>query len=211
MITIHEVPQRSAEWLALRLGRFTASNAADLMAKEDSQAFQGLIQDVAWERLTGSRAGDVYVNAAMQYGIDRESEARTWYEMETGLRVWEVGFVTRDDAPSIGVSPDGFVTKFEWGSEVDALLEIKCPQPRQHLETLTRGAVPSRYRWQLQMQLWVCDSPAVDFVSYRHELGGLIIRVERNEKDIDALVKRVTLAEEMAQELVNKAKGGRSE
>lgn len=205
MITIHDVEQRSAEWLALRLGKFTASNAADLMAKEDSAAFTGLIQDVAWERLTGQRAGDVYVNAAMQYGIDRESEARTWYEMETGHRVSEVGFVTREDAPACGVSPDGIVV--DDAGLIMGLLEIKCPQPRQHLETITSRKVPARYRWQLQMQMWVCDVSRVDFVSYRHETGGVILSVERQDKDIDALVKRVTLAEQMVQDLVNKAKG----
>lgn len=202
MITIHDVAQRSPEWLALRLGRFTASCAAELMSKEDSAAYLGLVQDVAWERLTGQRAGDVYVNAAMQYGIDVEPEARLWYEMDTGVSVREVGFVTNDAIESVGVSPDGVAD--------DRLLEIKCPQPRQHLETMATKKVPARYRWQLQMQLWVCEKDRVDFLSYRRETGGIIIPVYRDEKSIDAMKNRVTIATELATELVIKAKGGQN-
>ena len=187
--------QRSPEWYAIRLGKWTASSFAALMADPKTETFSGIVKDKAWERLTGEPT-DFYCNAAMQHGIDYEDEARGWYEFETGRMVEQVGFLVHPALPTVGCSPDGLAD--------GGMLEIKCPQPRGHLETMTGRKVPAKYRWQVQGQMWIAGLPWCDFVSYHPATGGIVIRVEASEKDAAALAERVELAEAEVSQLLER-------
>lgn len=189
--------QRSAEWYQARLGKFTASSFADLMSGLDTAGFKGLIQDKAWERLTGSPI-ESYTNAAMQHGIDTEAQARDWYRFNSDLEVSEIGFVVHPDFEMVGCSPDGLIND-------TGLVEIKCPQPRAHIETLANKKLPSKYRWQVQGQLWITGRTWCDFVSFHPAQGGITVRVQANELDQFELVQRVKLAETKVLELLEKA------
>jgi putative phage-type endonuclease len=189
--------QRSPEWYAARLGKWTASSFAALMAGTATDAFCNLVKDKAWERLTG-RPADSFTTPAMQHGIDCEAEARDWYVFETGRDVIEEGFVVHPQFPTVGCSPDGY-------AEGGGLIEIKCPQPRSHLETLATKKLPARYRWQVQGQMWVCGREWCDFVSYHPATGGVVIRAEANPKDFAALAERVELAEAEVTNLLQRA------
>ena len=186
--------QRSPEWYAARLGMWTASSFGDLMAGLDTAAFTNLIKDKAWERITGQPT-DFYCNAAMQHGIDCEDEARTWYEFETNQTVELVGFIVHPTLPTVGCSPDGLAA---------CMVEIKCPQPRAHLETMAARKLPSKYRWQVQGQMWIAGYKELDFVSYHPATGGIIVRVEANEKDAASLAERVEVAEAEVSKLMEK-------
>ena len=190
--------QRSPEWYAARLGLFTASSFADLMAGLETDAYKGLIKDKAWERTTGQSAGG-FTTAAMQHGIDCEPLARDWYTFQTGAAVAEIGFVIHPDFPMAGCSPDGRVG--------DAgLIEIKCPQPRAHTDTMVARKVPAKYRWQVQGQLWIEGREWCDFVSYHPAQGGVIVRADSSEKDHAALAERVGIAEAAVLDLMEKMK-----
>lgn len=188
--------QRSPEWFAARLGKWTASSFAALMAAPGTDAFLGLVKDKAWERMTGQPV-EFYTTAAMQHGIDCEDEARTWYEFETLREVSQVGFLVHPDIPTLGCSPDGLVD--------DGLLEIKCPQPRAHLDTLATRKLPSKYRWQVQGQMFIAARSWLDFVSYHPATGGIVIRVEANKEDAASLAARVEVAEAKVAELISQA------
>lgn len=188
--------QRSPEWFQARLGKWTASSFAALMAGTATDAFCNLVKDKAWERLTG-RPADSFTTPAMQHGIDTEQEAREWYEFETGRIVRLVGFIDHPEVPMFGCSPDGLLD--------DRMLEIKAPQPRAHLETMTTKRLPSKYRWQVQGQMLICGYKRLDFVSYHPATGGIVIPVEYCEQDGKALIERVALAEAEVTNLLQRA------
>jgi len=147
-----------------------------------SSTYQSLIDQLVSERRFGARA-DRAPTPAMQWGIDHEAAARTWYSQQSGNHVEIVGFVRHRSLQFVGVSPDGFV-----GNR--GLVEIKCPQVKAYRETVTRGRIPARYIWQVQGQLWVCERDFADFVCFHPNLGGLVIRTQRDEDRINRLQER---------------------
>src|SRR3990167_1523599 len=113
---LHDVPQRSPEWMALRLGKVTSTCAAELCAtlKSGAEAAgrRNLRVRLVLERLTGRSLESPYVSSAMQVGIEREADAQALYEALTGELLQTVGFVAHDTLQA-GCSPDGYVGHFE--------------------------------------------------------------------------------------------------
>lgn len=188
MMILHDVPQRSPEWFALRAGKLTGSVAADILATlkkgGEPAGRRDLRLKLAIERVTGQPLDmNGYVNDAMQHGIDTEDAARREYEIETGEMVRQVGFVTHDHLLA-GCSPDGLV-----GTE--GVLEIKCPKSSTHLGYLKAGVVPDDYIPQLIHNLWITGAQWADFVSFDDRFTGELaklrffrIRLLRDEKQI---------------------------
>jgi predicted phage-related endonuclease len=194
--------QESADWLTSRAGKFTASRAADLMArtKTGPSASRGnLIALLAVERLTGVPV-ESYQNAAMTRGIETEAEARDAYAFAQGVAVDEVGFVPYDELPNTGCSPDGLVGE-------DGLVELKVPASMaKHVDALRSGAHAVEYRWQLLHQLMVTGRAWVDAASYDPRFpDGLqlaVKRVERDEAAIAELVAEIRKADAEVEALV---------
>lgn len=173
------VIQGTPEWHALRLGKVTASRVADVIAKTKSgysTSRANYAAQLVAERLTGT-SSESFSNAAMQWGTEKEPEARTIYEFRTEALIEEVGFVPHPTIPMTGASPDGLV-----GS--DGLVEIKCPMTATHIDTFVSGAVPAKYLTQIQWQLCCTGRAWCDFVSYDPRLPEamrmLIRRVPRD-------------------------------
>jgi len=182
--------QRSEEWHAIRLGRVTASRVADVVAKTKtgySTSRANYMAELICERLTGVR-GDFYMNAAMQWGVDREPEARAAYEASKGALVTEIGFAPHNSIDGSGASPDGLV-------DDDGLVEIKCPITATHLDTLLSETVPGKYMTQMQWQMACTGRQWCDFVSYDPRLPEamrlFVKRVRRDEALIKELEKEV--------------------
>jgi putative phage-type endonuclease len=176
------VRQRSEAWFRVRCGRITGSRFAHAMAGRRTQAYQGLIEQLVQERLTGC-AERTHTNAAMQWGIDYEGHARNWYASSRRVVVREVGFVVHPEFDYVGASPDGLVG-------TDGLIEIKCPQPKNFNQVVSSGCVPARYRWQIQGQLWVCQKDWLDFTCFYPPERGVIIRAYPDRSDFDVLAER---------------------
>tara|TARA_R110000868_G_scaffold147104_2_gene368283 strand:- start:1916 stop:2527 length:612 start_codon:yes stop_codon:yes gene_type:complete len=178
--------QRSPEWFASRLGKVTASMVTTVASK--SVARKKYLNQLITERLTG-RAVPVYVNQAMQHGMDYEDEARDLYINYVGLLkdvdVREEGFVNHPTISMAGASPDGLIGDI-------GLIEIKCPQLLTHTEVLATQDINIKYQHQMQWQL-ACmpERKWCDFVSYHpdfpdeHKL--LILRVDRDDELINSL------------------------
>lgn len=179
--------QRDEAWFAARAGKITASRMGDLMAKTrsgPSASCKNLITRLAVERIIGTCV-ETYSNAAMQRGIELESEAIRAYEDAELVAVELVDFVQHPELPCVSCSPDGLVGD-------DGMVEVKCPfAEAKHFEALRYGAHAQEYRWQLQGQLWVTGRRWVDAVSYDPRFpAGLqlaIVRVERDEAAIAEL------------------------
>ena len=65
------------------------------------------------------------------------------------------------------------------------------------------------YRWQLAMQMLVCDRDWVDFQSYDEHLPAFRIRAHRDEKVESDLLEQLWIAVEQAEGLIDKLKRGK--
>jgi putative phage-type endonuclease len=193
---IETIAQGSDEWKAIRLGRVTASRVADIIAKTKSgpSASRGnYMAELICERLT-EQAQDGFTNAAMQWGVDKEPEARALYEFMAGVEVAQVGFVHHPAIEMAGASPDGLVGDH-------GLVEIKCPASSTHIETLLSEAIPAKYQTQMLWQMATCEREFCDFVSFDPRLPvEMQLFVKRFPRDDDAIAAmetevRVFLAE----------------
>lgn len=156
-----DIAQGSAEWHKIRLGKVTASRVADIIAKTKtgySTSRANYAAQLITERLTGT-VQENYTNAAMQWGIDTEPQARAAYEFYRDVDVQQVAFVLHPSIGDTGASPDGLIGE-------DGLVEIKCPNTATHIETLTGKAVPQKYVTQIQWQLACTGRQWCDFVSF---------------------------------------------
>jgi len=154
--------QGSAEWLAARCGRVTASRVYDVIARTKGNGFTAAravyMAELLAERLT-ALAVDHYVSREMQWGSDREAEARIAYEFRCDTPVTTCGFFTHPTISAAGASPDGLAGD-------DGLVEFKCPRTVTHVETLLGAPIDERYISQIQWTMACTGRAWCDFVSY---------------------------------------------
>lgn len=145
-----------------RLGKVTASRIGDILATirngNWAASRKNYAAQLVTERLTG-RAPEPYTNEYIQWGIEQEAPAREAYTKATGNAVEEATFVLHPRIVLAGASPDGLVG-------ADGLLEIKCPTPATHIETLLGGEIKEAYRLQMLWQMACTGRQWCDFVSY---------------------------------------------
>lgn len=186
MASSHDIAQRSPAWFAARCGCVTASRIADLMARTRngySASRANYAAQLVAERLTGV-VEPSYCNAAMQWGIDHEDEARRAYCFHRDCDVVEVGFVTHPTIERAGCSPDGLV-----GDK--GMVEIKAPNTATHIDTLLGGGFPDKYVKQALWQMACCERDWVDLASYDPRLPeAMRLYVQRIERD-DELIGEI--------------------
>lgn len=179
--------QGTDEWFAARLGKVTASRAADVLTKKGSAARANLSAQLVLERLTNTK-GESFSSAAMQWGVDQEPFARAAYEAHSGVWVDTVGFVQHPTIERAGASPDGLVG-------LDGLVEIKCPNTSTMIDTLLTGKVPSNYVTQMQMQMACTGRAWCDYAVFDSRMPVkaqlFVKRVQRDQKYIDDLNKEI--------------------
>lgn len=173
------IPAGTDEFWQARIGKVTASRIADVTARIKNgwgASRANYMAELIAERLTGTQA-ESYTNAAMQWGIDHEAEARAAYEFYADATVGLGGFIEHPKILASGASPDGFV-------ESAGLIEIKCPNTATHIDTLLALAIPEKYIKQMQWQMACSGAAWCDFVSYDPRMPEnmrlFVHRVERN-------------------------------
>ena len=187
MLTHHNYPQGSEEWLAVRKGCITGSRFKDcrdrLKSGAPSKACISYAHDTARERV-GGKAPSKFTNSAMKFGTEQEPLARLAYEAATGNLVEEVGFFTTEDG-LFGLSPDGLIGD-------DGVLEVKTMVSSDTLfDAMVEGDI-SEYLDQCTGYLWLLGRQWVDLVLWAPDLEPLglhmkIIRITRDESAIEAL------------------------
>ena len=173
-------------WRAARLGKVTASRIADATARIKNgwgASRANYMAELIAERLTGTPA-ESYTNAAMQWGLDHEAEARAAYEFYTDATVGLGGFLTHRKIPDSGASPDGFV-------ENVGLIEIKCPNTATHIDTLLGLSIPEKYIKQMQWQMACSDTQWCDFVSYDPRMPERMRLFVRRMSRNDAVIREL--------------------
>jgi putative phage-type endonuclease len=181
-----DFPQGSAEWLASRAGRVTASRISDVMAKiksGESADRKNYRAQIVAEIMTGKPQESGFTNDAMKWGAENEPFARGAYEVATETLVDQVGLVLHPEIDRAAASPDGLVS--------DGLVEIKCPNTATHLDYLLTGAVPSKYRPQMLWQMACTERKWCDFVSFDPRLPPefqlFTARLDRDDDAIKAM------------------------
>ena len=182
--------QGSADWLAARLGRVTASRVSDVIAKTKSgwsASRANYMAQLVAERLTG-QPQESYSNAAMQWGIEQEPLARAAYEFRTDATVTPAWFIEHPKIAMSGASPDGLIGDV-------GLVEIKCPTTATHIETLIGKSTPDKYLAQMQWQMACTGAKWCDSVSFDPRLPEamrlFVSRVHRDDERIKELEKEV--------------------
>jgi putative phage-type endonuclease len=185
------IEQGSAEWLAIRLGKVTASRITDVLAKGKSgeaATREDYRTELVVQRLT-NEPGESFTNAAIEHGINTEPMARIAYEAHANVFVEQVAFVDHPTIEWFGCSPDGLVGE-------TGLLEIKCPASKTHIKYLLGGKPPAKYVPQMQCQMAVTGREWCDFVSYDprlpEDLQLFVVRLERDVSYIMAMEEEVS-------------------
>jgi putative phage-type endonuclease len=182
------IVQGSPEWLALRLGKVTASRVADVVARTKSgysTSRANYAAELICERLTGAST-PCFVNEAMRWGTDQEPYARQAYCERHGLDVYETSFVDHPEITRAGCSPDGLVGD-------GGLVEIKCPNTATHLDTLLGAGIADKYLVQMQFQMACTGREWCDFVSFDPRLpASMRLFVERVPRDVSRILELET-------------------
>lgn len=181
--------QKSDEWLRIRSGKLTASKAQAIAT--GGKGLQTLCLETVAEYYS-SAVKEQIENEHIQRGNELEAEARTVYEMETGNRVIEIGFVELNEY--VGCSPDGIIN----GQKVG--VEIKCPSDRVYLDVLLNKTIDPKYFAQMQMQMLVCEWEACDYTVYNPNFE-ICICIQRVYPDEDYR-KKLTAGIEKGTEII---------
>jgi putative phage-type endonuclease len=187
------IEQGSPEWIALRIGKATASRIADICRRTQkgglAASHERYLVEVLTERLTG-RPHMVPVSADMEWGTRTEPMAAAAFALQARGRVEKVAFVDHPTIPMAGASPDRLVGD-------DGLAEIKCPRTETHVALMISGRIDPDYVVQMQWQMACTGRAWCDFVSFDPRLPEamrlVVIRVPRDEKRIAAIEDDVRL------------------
>jgi len=161
--------QHTHEWHQARLGIWTASRAADGMAKLGRASKNGVkgdwaqkhwdyVGELAWERITGVPFPH-HVTDAMEAGNQYEPIARIEYWQRTGIEVEETGLVLHPTLNYIASSPDGLVGN-------DGGIEIKILVLDNFLDLLYADKIPEKYYPQMYTNMLCCGRDWWEFVAF---------------------------------------------
>lgn len=182
MIVHAHVEQGSEEWFRMRIGRATASNFSRIITPKKgeyaSAARTYMAELIAECFLPG--VPDFIGNANTDRGNEQEQEAREAFEKHTGLKVEQVGFVTRDDGFA-GCSPDGLIGILGYyGGGVEIKnpgtgMKVYSPMcgyqvadltAKKHVEWIMDGVLPEEHKAQVHGGLAITGLPEWHFWSY---------------------------------------------
>lgn len=182
-----DIKQNSEEWLAVKVGKFSASTAAELLMDKKTAGYTNLINRIVEERITGqaTESKTFAGNANTERGHEYEPLAREHYEFSSFNDVVQVGVVEFDEWCLC--SPDGLIND-------DGLIQIKCPIFNTQKEYLKNPKVPTNYYKQMQFELFVTGRQYNIFYSFHNYLPAVEIKVERDEQLILEISNRLTQA-----------------
>lgn len=176
-----DAPQRSPEWVEMRVGKVTASRLKDWLAtsKRDGKPLKSRTdyeRELAFEsefKVPFTR----FVTGAMEQGQQMEEFVKRQYEAKYNVIVRPVGCYHNE---SFVASPDGEIGE-------DGLLEVKWLYDTSFSEVLTSG-VPADHMLQMQGQLWASGKKWCDYVAGNQNTGKfVVIKVERDEEMIKTI------------------------
>jgi len=161
----HKMTQGTDQWRMFRLGKASASRVGEIMARTKSgfsASRNNYLMQLLCERLTG-KPNDFFVTEPMARGTELEPLARSAYEVDKGVTVFETGCFSHPEIDGLIASPDGLVG-------IDGMIECKCPNTAQHVSFIRTGEIDPKYQWQMLAQMACSGRRWVDYVSYDDRL-----------------------------------------
>lgn len=185
-IVCYDFEQRTSSWKIACLGTPGGSGISKLLTSKGERSAQAdkYIKDLARERFTGKSASSDFVSEHMAHGTANEDASRALFELVTGMDVTIPGIVWKDEKQFCHYSPDGLMGD-------NAVLELKNPMAATHIKYLEKHVLPTQYRLQVQMGLYVTERDICYFMSNCDGYAPMIIKVGRDEeliKKIDACI-----------------------
>lgn len=176
-----DAPQKSPEWVKVRVGKVTASRLGDWLAtsKRDGKPLKARLdyeRELAYERQFNTEFS-TYVTGAMALGIEYEPFMAEQYEKIYGVTVDTCGAFYNEHFVA---SPDRLVGD-------DGLLEIKVLGDASFAQVLDAG-VPEAHYLQIQGQLLASGRKWCDYVA--GNLDAKKVKVIRVEPDAETF-KRI--------------------
>jgi hypothetical protein len=192
----NDIQQGSESWLALRLGKFTASDFHILMG--EGQTKRTILLKKAAERITGVLSdADGFTSVHTERGNKQEREARELYSVLSFNEVDEVGFVELNKY--IGCSPDGLIGD-------DGGVEIKCKDNHNHLFSVINDYIDPQHKTQCQFNMYVTGRKWWDYFLYNRNFKtkGHIIKISRDEEYISKIEECIHSCERIIQSHITK-------
>lgn len=172
----HNIEQGTPEWFEMRAMRLTSSKGQAIGS--NGKGLETLCQELASDYYSQSEK-EHYSNSHTERGNELEPIARSMYELETGNKVDEVGFI--EYGKYGGCSPDGLISE-------DGGIEIKCLEDKKHFEMIVSGIkIDSAHEWQIQYCLLVTGREWWDYILYNPNykkplLLSEYIQIKKNKK-----------------------------
>jgi len=189
--------QGTEEWRQARCGSVGASDAPAVVRRTKtgySADRESLMANKVLERIT-NRPIEPFRTQAMLQGTDREPEARVMYELVRGVEVQQIGLIQHPRIDGTHASPDGLVLA-PGGTAIAGLVEIKCPLPAKHLDTLLTETISNDHLVQMMWQLACTSHSWCDYVSFNPDfpphMAMWIRRVHRDNARIAELEREIT-------------------
>lgn len=183
-----DIQQNSDEWIAAKVGKFSASSADALLMSKKTTGYQNLIDKIIEERITGEQSEGTWSgNKWTERGHKLEPIAADDFEFNTFIETKIVGLVEYDYWTVC--SPDRLIND-------DGLLQIKCPIFKTQREYLRTNKVPGNYYKQMQFELLVTGREYNIFYSYHPHLPALNILIKRDDEMIAEIVTRLNEAKD---------------
>ena len=155
----HQIEQRTLAWYKQMGTVLSASELGSLFASPKSRASLILSKVNPSPRPSQSLAVSSASMTAFDWGIRFEPVVKQIYNFKYKTIIQELGRLLSETDSRCSASPDGLILEDPAHIRTGRLLEIKCPVTRQ-----PDGKVPKDYYTQMQMQMFVTDLEACDFV-----------------------------------------------
>lgn len=154
-----EVAQGSAEWLAMKIGVISASNADKVVAKRDSAGRATYMASLI-SQICSCVIPEEMNYKAMEHGKLYEPAARDALGVALGfVEIKELPFMFMDDSLRVGVSPDGVFD--------NTIVELKCPHNGENfIKFAAFDDNKKEWRWQAQFQLFAGKADEHIFCQY---------------------------------------------
>lgn len=171
------VDQGSLQWMLLRAGKITASEADALVSPlgkvRDSEGVDTYLSQKLVELWTGGPLPQLQGVFDMSQGQILEERARPAFTIHTGIEVTTAAFIESDDG-RCGCSPDAMIGETSG-------VEIKCCTMPVSVKYLLAGKLPKEYAAQVQFSMWVTGFHTWHFFSYNRQFPPLHLVISRDE------------------------------
>lgn len=182
-LEIFDFEQGSDDWHKVRVGVITASNLSKVMAKGEGKTREDYLDRIVGERKS-QHPVTTYKNTDMERGTVMEPEIREMYRAQTFDEMKQIGFGKRKlPRVTIGASPDCLVGE-------NGGVEFKSMNQAGMVKIFRTGRrPPPEHRAQIQGNMLVFGRQWWDLVIGYSGMPLLKWRFERQEADIEAIIR----------------------